>query len=65
VSRGAGIDASERAGRYRWGSKSRLTSLIGYRHLSIRHERRANLFQRLLYLARAVICLNFVEIMPA
>jgi transposase len=39
------IDSSERLGRYRWVVERSLAWLLGYRHLSVRYERRADLLR--------------------
>jgi len=55
-----GIDSSERLGRYRWVVERTFSWLLGYRRLSVRYERRADMLQGLLHLACAVMCLNFL-----
>ena len=55
-----GIDASERLGRHRWVVERSLAWLLGYRRFGVRFERRADLFQGLLHLACALICLTFL-----
>jgi transposase len=55
-----GIDSSERLGRYRWVVERTFSWLLGYRRLSVRYERRADLLQGLLHLACALMCLNFL-----
>jgi len=55
-----GIDSSERLGRYRWVVERTFSWLLGYRRLSVRYERRADMLQALLHLACAVMCLNFL-----
>jgi IS5 family transposase len=56
-----GIDSSERLGRYRWVSERTLAWLLGYRRLSARYERRADLLQGLLHLACALICTRVLD----
>jgi transposase len=55
-----GIDSSERLGRYRWVVERTLSWLLGCRRLGARYERRADLFQGLLHLACALLCLGFL-----
>jgi transposase len=56
-----GIDSSERLGRHRWVVERSLAWLLGYRRLGVRYERRADLLQRLLHLACALMCLIFLD----
>jgi transposase len=55
-----GTDSSERPGRNRWVVERTLSWLLGCRRLSVRYERRGNLFQGLLHLACALICVRFL-----
>ena len=55
-----GIDSSERLGRHRWVVERTLSWLLGCRRLSVRFERRADLLQRLLQLACALVCLRIL-----
>jgi transposase len=55
-----GIDSSERLGRHRWVVERTLSWLLGFRRLSVRYERRANLLQGLLHLACALLCLRYL-----
>jgi len=56
-----GIDSSKRLGRHRWVVERSLSWLLGCRRLGVRYERRADLLQRLPHLARALICLRFLD----
>jgi transposase len=55
-----GVESSERLGWHRWVVERTLSWLLGYRRLSVRYERRADLLQGLLHLACALICLRFL-----
>jgi transposase len=57
-----GIDSSERLGRHRWVVERSLAWLLGYRRLSVRYERRADLLQGLLHLTCALICCRFLNV---
>jgi transposase len=58
------IDSSDRLGRYRWVVERTLASLLGFRRLGVRYERRATLLQGFLHLACALICLTFLAPTP-
>jgi IS5 family transposase len=58
-----GIDSSERLERHRWVVERSLSSLLGYRRLGLRYERRADLLQGLLHLACALTCLKFLALL--
>ncbi|MEU8139949.1 transposase, partial [Streptodolium elevatio] len=51
-----GIDTSQRLGRHRWAVERTMSWLTGYRRLTIRYERRSDLFLALLTLAAAALC---------
>lgn len=51
-----GIDTSERLGRHRWKIERTIAWLTGYRRLTIRYERTANLFAAFLTLAATLTC---------
>lgn len=51
-----GVDSSERLGRYRWKVERTIAWLSGYRRLTIRYERHANLFAAFLCLAATITC---------
>ena len=53
-----GIDSSERLGRHRWVIERTLAWLNRYRRLTIRYERRADLYQAFLTLGCALVCFN-------
>ena len=54
------VDSSERLGRHRWVVEQSLAWLLGFRRLGTRYGRRADLLQRLLDLACALVCLTFL-----
>ncbi len=54
------IDYGERLGRHRWVVERTQAWLLGCRRLGVRYERRADLLQGLLHLARALVCLGFL-----
>jgi transposase len=58
---GRGIDSSARLGQHRWVVERSLAWLLGYRRLSVRYERRADVLQGLLHLACALLCLRFLD----
>ncbi|GAA4996315.1 hypothetical protein GCM10023205_81900 [Yinghuangia aomiensis] len=51
-----GVDTSQRLGRHRWVVERTMSWLTGYRRLTIRHERRHDLFLASTTLAAALIC---------
>jgi transposase len=51
-----GIDSTERLGRHRWKIERTIAWLGGYRRLTIRYERHANLFAAFLSLAATLTC---------
>jgi transposase len=51
-----GTESSERLGRHRWKIERTISWFGGYRRLSPRHERRADLYLAFLTLAAALIC---------
>ena len=57
-----GVESSERLGRHRWVVERSFAWLLGCRRLGIRYERRADLFQGLLHLACALLCLRFLAL---
>jgi transposase len=59
-----GIDSSERLGQHRWVVERSLSWLLGFRRLSMRYERRADLLQGLLHLACVLICCRFLTPSP-
>ena len=56
-----GVDAGERLGRHRWVVERTLAWLAGYRRLSVRHERRADIHEAFLHLGCSLICLNYLS----
>lgn len=56
-----GIDSSERLGRHRWVVERTLAWLGGFRRLTIRYERRAELHLAFLHLACSLICLRRLQ----
>ena len=53
-----GIDSSHRLGRHRWVIERTLAWLNRRRHLTIRHERRADIHQAFLTLGCCLICFS-------
>lgn len=51
-----GVESSERLGRHRWKIERTIAWLSGYRRLTIRYERHAQLFAAFLTLAAALTC---------
>ena len=51
-----GVDTSERLGRHRWKIEGIIAWLTGYRHLTIRYERKASLFGAFLSTAATLTC---------
>ena len=56
-----GIESSARLGRHRWVVERTFASLARFRRLTIRYERRADLYLALTTLACAVICLRQIR----
>ena len=56
-----GIDSSERLGRHRWVVERTLAWLGGFRRLTIRYERRAELHLAFLHLACSLISLRRLQ----
>jgi IS5 family transposase len=59
-----GVDSSERLGRHRWVVERTLAWYARFRRLTVRCERRADIFAACHHLAAALICLRFVERWP-
>jgi transposase len=57
-----GIDSSERLGRYRWVVERTLAWLNRLRRLTIRYERRADIYEAFLHLGCILICWNFIQL---
>jgi transposase len=55
-----GVDSSERLGRHRWVAERTLAWFARCRRLTIRYERRDDLFEAFHHLAAGLICLNFL-----
>nr|WP_246127578.1 IS5 family transposase [Amycolatopsis rhizosphaerae] len=51
-----GIESSERLGRHRWKIERTIAWIFGYRRLTVRYERSANLFAAFLTLAATLTC---------
>jgi transposase len=51
-----GIESSERLGRYRWVVERTLAWFSRFRRLTVRYERRADIFEAFHHLAAALIC---------
>ena len=56
-----GIESSERLGRYRWVVERTLAWFSRFRRLTIRYERRADIFHAFHHLAAALISQRFVQ----
>lgn len=51
-----GVESSERLGRWRWKIERTLSWTMGYRRLTVRHERNARRFAAFLSLAATLVC---------
>lgn len=51
-----GIDSSKRLGRHRWVVERTFSWLAKYRRLTIRYERRADIYRAFLKLGCALVC---------
>jgi transposase len=51
-----GIEPTDRLGRHRWKVERSIAWLTGYRRLTLRYERKANLFAAFLTLAATLTC---------
>jgi transposase len=56
-----GVESSERLGRHRWVVERTLAWFGRFRRLTVRYERRGDIFAAFHHLAAALICLRFVE----
>jgi transposase len=56
-----GVDSSERLGRHRWVAERTLAWFARFRRLTVRYERRADIFEAFHRLAAALICFRFTE----
>jgi transposase len=56
-----GIESSERLGRHRWVIERTLAWFSRFRRLTIRYERRADIFQAFHHLAAALVCWRFLQ----
>jgi transposase len=56
-----GIDSSERLGRHRWVIERTLAWFSRFRRLTVRYERRIDIFEAFHHLAAALICWRFVQ----
>jgi transposase len=56
-----GVDSSERLGCHRWVVERTLAWFSRFRRLTIRYERRADIFAAFHHLAAALICRRFVQ----
>jgi transposase len=56
-----GMDSSEKLGRHRWIVERTLAWFGRFRRLTVRYERRADIFEGFHHLAAALICLRFTE----
>ena len=57
-----GIDSSERLGRHRWVVERTLAWLNRFRRLTIRYERRADIYEAFLHLGCILVCWNFIQL---
>jgi Transposase DDE domain len=57
----AGIDSSEKLGRYRWAVERTLSWINRFRRLKVRYERRDDIHQAFLDLGCALICWRYVQ----
>jgi transposase len=53
-----GVESSESLGRHRWVVERTLAWLSGYRRLTVRYERRADIHETFLLLACSLVCLR-------
>jgi transposase len=51
-----GIESADKLGRHRWVIERSIAWLTGYRHLTIRYERKANHYLAFLTLAATITC---------
>ena len=56
-----GIDSRERLGRHRWVAERTLAWFARFRRLTVRYERRADIWAAFRHLAASLICLRFAE----
>lgn len=56
-----GIESSQRLGRHRWVVERTLAWFSRFRRLTIRYERRADIFEAFHHLAAALICWRFAQ----
>jgi transposase len=56
-----GVESSERLGRHRWVAERTLAWFARFRRLTVRYERRADIWAAFHHLAASLICLRFVE----
>ena len=56
-----GVDSSKRLGRHRWVIERTLAWFARFRRLTVRYERRADIFEAFHHLAAAMICFSFVQ----
>jgi len=56
-----GIESSERLGRHRWVVERTLAWFSRFRRLTVRYERRADIFEAFHHLAASLICWRFVQ----
>jgi transposase len=54
-----GVESGERLGRHRWVVERTLAWFARFRRLTVRYERRADIFEAFHHLAAAVICFRF------
>ena len=56
-----GIESSQRLGRHRWVVERTLAWFSRFRRLTVRYERRSDIFEAFHHLAAALICWRFVQ----
>jgi IS5 family transposase len=56
-----GIESSDRLGRHRWVIERTLAWFSRFRRLTVRYERRADIFEAFHHLAASLICWRFVQ----
>lgn len=56
-----GIESKERLGRHRWVIERSMAWFTGYRRLTLRYERRADIVKAFLALAAALVCFKRLQ----
>ncbi len=55
------MESSQKLGRHRWVVEWSFAWLYRFRRLTVRYERRANIYQAFLVLGCALICCNYLR----